>query len=357
LRAVKPQAIAYGLLIEELVKISLAFVLIVGLKQIFLGAMIGLVAGALIQALYYTWLLGKDLRLAAQWRYLKEWLKGSTVFIYNAVGSQLLNFVFILLFQYGGQAASGAYQAAAVFATVIGYSSSLAFALYPKMLAEECPEDVAGSFKTVLMFALPLAAITLSMSQSLLTILNASYSIASPVLLLLTLDTLIVVISQFYTTVLLGMENFDEEGKISLRQLVRSKIFKVFTLPYLQAAIALPTAYYVLTQVGFVDSVQAVLYVVTINIAVHAITIGALYGFMHKEVKLIVAWKSLTKYILASLATAAVLFFLPQTTTLTMTFGKLLLGVAMYTAILLAIDADARKLVKAIWDEIRGTFR
>jgi hypothetical protein len=156
---------------------------------------------------------------------------------------------------------------------------------------------------------------------------------------------------------MLGMENLDEEGKISLRQLVRSKIFKVFTLPYVQAAIALPTAFYVLTQIGFADAVQAVIYVVSINIVVHAITFAAMYGFMHKEVKIVVVWKSVAKYLLASLATAALLLFLPHTTTLTMTFGKVLLGAAVYVAILLAIDKDAKRLVKAIGIEIRGVLR
>ena len=46
----------------------------------------------------------------------------------------------------------------------------------------------------------------------------------------------------------MGVESFDAEGKISIRKLVKSKIFKVFTIPYIQAAIALPLTYFVLTK-------------------------------------------------------------------------------------------------------------
>jgi hypothetical protein len=356
LRSIKPQVIGYGLLIEEVVKVILAYVLIVGLNQLLLGAMISLIIAALVQAIFYTWLLKGELRQAIKWNYLREWLKSSPVMIYNAVGTQLVNLVLYLLVFYAGQGALGNYQAAVTFSTVIGYASSLAFALYPKMLAEECSAEIAASFKTMLMLALPIAAVAFTVPRSLLTILNTSYAAAAPILMLLTVDALVVLVSQFYTQCLLGVETLDVEGKISLRQLVRSKIFKVFTLPYIQAAIALPSVYFVLTRVVFADPVQAAMYVVAINIVVHTATFAALYGLMRKSVSIPVAWKGITKYALGALLTAGVLYVLPQTTTLAATFGKVLIGLAAYAAMLYAVDADARKLVAQVWTEIRGTF-
>ena len=57
LTSVKPQAIGYGFLIEEIVKVTVALVLILGLRQLFLGAILGLVISALVQILYYVRLL------------------------------------------------------------------------------------------------------------------------------------------------------------------------------------------------------------------------------------------------------------------------------------------------------------
>jgi hypothetical protein len=266
--------------------------------------------------------------------------------------------VSILLFQIAGQSASGILQAAVVFSSVVGYSFSLAFALYPKMLAEDCPNDVTSSFKAMIMLALPMATIAAVMARSLLTILNESYAYAYPVLMLLAVDALIALISQFYLFCLMGVEKFDMEGKISIRELVRSKIFKVFTLPYIQAAISIPLVYYILTQVGFGgDTLKAVLYVVAVGILVHIVVFVGIYWRMRSEVRIFVAWKSVAKYVLCSLATAAVLLVLPTTTTLTMTFGKLLVGAATYFGLLLAIDKDARKLARQIWAEIRRIFR
>jgi hypothetical protein len=211
------------------------------------------------------------------------------------------------------------------------------------------------------MFAIPLSTITMVMSASFLTILNVSYSVAWPVLIALTIDTLVVLISQFYSSILMGAEAFDAEGKISLRKLVRSKIFKVFSITYIQAAIALPLAYFVLTQMPVAGSVQAavyaVVYVIAILIGVHLSTFIGLYLFMHSSIRLPVAWKSIAKYVLASIFMGIILFLLPNTSTLIFTLAKAIVGFAIYAALLLAIDTQARELLRLIWEEIKGTLQ
>ena len=356
LRAIRPQATGYGLLIEEVVKISVTFAIFLGAKQLFLGAISGIVVGASVQTVFYFWLLKDSFRQRIHWGYLWEWLKGSTAYIYNVIGGTLASLGLYLLVFFSGESALGDYQAAVTFTTIIGYAASIAYGLYPKMLAQECPDDVIASFKYMLMFALPIAIVILTMSQSLLTVLNASYSVASPVLVLLTVDALIVLVLQFYTQCLMGTEILDVEGKITIRQLVRSKIFKVFTLPYMQAAISLPAVYLIFTQTNVAGPVQAAMFVAGISIIVHAITFAAIYKLMRREFRLTVAWKSVVKYSFAALVAAAVLFAIPQTTTLSTTFGKAIVGLLAYGGFLLAIDAEARKLVKQIIQEIRSDF-
>ncbi len=355
LRAVKPQAIGFGLLIEELVKVSLAYVLIVVFNQLLLGAMISLIAGAIVQTVFYFWLLKDQLKGAINWSYLREWLRGGSVaFVYSAIGSQLMNFLLYILVYYSGQAALGYYQAAVTFSTVIGYAFSFTFALYPKMLSQECPTDISDSLKTMLMLALPIATITLTMSSSLLTVLKTDYAPASPILMLLTFDALVVLISQFYSQCLLGLETLDIGGKISLVQLARSKIFKVYTMPYVQAAIALPLLYYALTKIVFDNPIQAALVTVGLSIGVHFGAFISLYLIMRKSVKMPIQGKSLIKFTFGAVLTGLILAGLPQTSTLLVTFGKALLGVTIYSGLLYAIDSDARKLVSQVFGEIRG---
>jgi O-antigen/teichoic acid export membrane protein len=353
LRAKRPQAIGYGLLLEEAIKLSLAYLFIVRFHQLFIGAMLSLILAASFQTFFYLKLLSKDLRQKIQWDYVREWLKGSTALIYNAVGVQLANFVLIMLLIYGTQTGRGDYAAGAIFATIIGYSASLAFALYPKLLAENSLREVTASLKTVLMFALPLVAIVISMSPSLLTVMNKSYRGTWPILVVLAIDALISLLSTFYTNVLYGVEKLDEEAKIPLRKLVKSKMFKLLTLPYIQAAITLPTTLYILTKFANGQPVRAGTYVAIIIMAAHAILFLLTYLVMGTSVRIVVPWKSIGKYAFSSTVTAVILYLLPHPSTLALTFITVIVGAAAYTALTMAIDKDARTLVRSILQEIR----
>ena len=53
---------------------------------------------------------------------------------------------------------------------------------------------------------------------------------------------------------------------------------------------------------------------------------------------------------------AATLYLLPTTTTLISTIIKAIGGFAFYIGLLLAIDKQARQLIKLIWQEIIGSI-
>ncbi len=356
LRSYRPQAIGYGLLISEVVKVALAFGIILGLGQLFLGAALSLTISLLVQVFYYVQLFRNEFKQKIRWDYLREWVKGSTLIAYNTAGTQLLAFALVLLYYFGGAETRAYYQAAWTFTNIITYASSLAFALYPKLLSNSVgDEHVGSSFKTVMMFAIPLAALNMVMSTSFLTVLNAQYSVAWPALIMLTLDTLIVMTSTFYSNCLMGAENFDADGKIPLRKLPKTKIFKVFSLSFIQAAISLPLVYLVLTQIP-AGPVESVVYVIAVNIGVHISTFTGLYLFMHNSVRLPVAWRSIAKYVLASVVMALALYVLPNPSTLMLTIAKTAIGLGIYLALLLTIDKQARKLLNLIIAEIKVTI-
>lgn len=75
LRSQRPQVIGYGLLIEEVVKVSIALVVIVGFSQLFLGAILALVVSALVQVFYYLGLLRDEFKQKINWGTLKSGLR------------------------------------------------------------------------------------------------------------------------------------------------------------------------------------------------------------------------------------------------------------------------------------------
>ncbi len=358
LTATKPHATGYGFIIQEIVKVAVALIIILGFKQVFLGAILALVIAPAAQTVYYTILLRRYFKEHISWSYLKQWLRGSPALLYNLAGTQLLAFVFILLFVYGGTEARAYYQAALSFTTIVGYASSLAISLYPKLLANVCSkEEVSLSFKTVMMLAIPLATLTMAMSVSFLTVLNTAYAAAWPVLIALTVDTLITMLIMFYSSYLMGIEAFDAGGEIHLKELLKSRIFKLFSIPYIQAAVALPVAYYVLTQLPTDGPVTTALAIVAVLITVHLCTFIGVGVLARRSLQVPVAWRSLAKYIFGALVMGAVLYLAPATTTLVATIAKTLAGFGLYLAIVLAIDEQARELIRLIWREIMGNLK
>jgi O-antigen/teichoic acid export membrane protein len=367
LQASVPQTIGYGLLVQQVGKVALGYVLIVQMGQPLIGALIATVLAFSIQIFYYSKLLANRFKQKIQWGYVKQWIKGSLANIYNVIGNQISAYVFIMLYDMGGAGGRGRYGAAATITNVISYSSYLAFALYPKLLADKKREDITTSLKMVLMFAIPMTVVAVVMADSYITLLRQDYPDASIVLVVLALDTLILVTNNILSAVLFGTESLDQDEKISFKALVKSRLFIAFSMPYVRSAVILPLTYYVLTTYAFNQPLQAALSVSIINTIGHIISFIAMYTLARKSIKIDIPWKSISKYVLASAVVGALLFLLPHpaaipetATTMEMIFNiaeVLVLtgvGAAVYLVIVMAIDKEARTLPKTILQEVKG---
>jgi O-antigen/teichoic acid export membrane protein len=294
-----------------------------------------------------------SLKEKTQWNYVREWLKGSTAYIYYCIGNQISAVFLIMLFVLGSQAARGDFEVASTIATIIAYSTVLSFALYPILLAKESQKDISSSLNLVLMFAISLTAITMAIPDSILTVLKASYAEATPVLFILAIDSLIWTIYSFYTYALFGVEKLDEKATVPIRQLVKSNIFKVFTLSYLYSAIILPATYYVLTNFKSANPVQPAVYVATITMMGHLVMLIVLFVLVRRTIKVIVPWISIGKYVFAGAIMGFVLYLIPHPTRLALVLVTCFMGGIIYLALLTVIDKETRTLFKSILQEVK----
>jgi hypothetical protein len=359
LQAKIPQTLGYGLLIEEFSKVALAYVLIIKLQQPLIGALLSIAIAFAVQIAYYFKLLSKELWQPIKWSYIKEWLKGSTLYIYYSVGTKIAGLVLVMLIAYNpivGQEARGQYEAALNIATIITTSLSVSVALYPRLLAENKLQGITASLKAVLMFAIPMTVGAIMMAGSYLIIQQPTtqvYLAAVPVLVILAVDFFVQVISGFYQSVLFGIEKADEKSKIPLKKLVKSPLFKAFTLPYVQSAIALPATFYLLTNFAKDQAISAAMYVGIVDTVAHLATFLALYTIIWKMVKIDIPWMNIAKYIVASAFMALFLFLIPQQTKLASILGITIIAGIIYFALLAAIDKETRGLIRSIWQEIK----
>jgi hypothetical protein len=353
LQAKMPQAIGYGLIVQQIARVILGYVLVVRFHLLLWGAVVANLAAFAPQILYYLKLLTQELKQRIELKYVKEWLKGSLLNIYNVVGNQIAAYIFIILFIYGGENGRSELGAGAAIVNVITYSSFLAYALYPKLLTERKSEDITTSLKMVLMFAIPLTVGAIALSDSYITMLTDKYRDAGPVLIVLALDAFVAVISSFYSSVLYGVENVDEGSRLSLRQLAKSRLFLVFSLPYLHSLITIPTAFYLLSNYARNQPFQAALYVSIINSVARFLMFLILYTIVRKMIKMHIPWKTIAKYIFAAAVMGTILYVIPHPTRTLSTLAETAVGGLIYLALIMAIDKEARGLPNFIRKEIK----
>ncbi|UCC33523.1 MAG: hypothetical protein JSW53_00505 [Candidatus Bathyarchaeota archaeon] len=353
LHAKQPQKIAYGFLIFEVCKVILGYALIVhqGLTgpAALLAAVTSIIIAYTLQFIFYLRLTAHELRGKVKWGYLKEWFKASPVNLYNIGGQRLAVFVLILLFIFEGEA-RGDFRAGQIIANIIVYSSFLAFALYPKLLSKTDPKDVSASLKLVLMFAIPMTVGAIVLSDSYVTIMRPEFGLAGPVLMILALNALCLSMLTVFGFIISGTEKVDEKAKIPFRKLVKTRLFLIYTLPYIKAGVLLPLTYFFLTTMTE-TTIGAATFVAAIILLTDIPLLFATYAIAKRCVDFRMPWKNIAKYVVASTIMGVVLFFIPQRARILYTLAVTLLGGAIYLLTLLATDGEARSLGKVIIQE------
>lgn len=351
LQAKKPQTTGYGFLIFEISKVIIGFILIIQLQLGLLGAISSVILAYLPQIIFYSKLTAYELQEKIRWDYVKQWLKASPINLYNVAGQRLAAFPLILLFIYASELARAYYGAALTFANIIGYSSLLAFALYPRLLSKSDPEDVSVSLKMVFMFAIPMTAGAITLSDSYLTILQKVYRPARLVLMLLAVNALCISLFSVFNSITSGTEKLDAKAKIAFKKLIKSRLFLIFTLPYIQAAVAVPLTCFILTSITE-TAIEAATFLASINVATNIALLLASYAIAKKCLNFSIPWSNITKYAGASAAMTMALLVLPHPTRLSLTLALTLLGGIIYLAVLLPIDKEAKSLISSLIQEM-----
>jgi hypothetical protein len=357
IQACTPQSYGYGLILQQVVRVIIGYVVIVQLGQPLLGAVISIIIALSVQIVYYLKLLAPELKQRIQLGYVKEWLKGSLLIVYSMIGRQIAAFIFIMLFYYGGFQSMEIYYLALQIANVITHAGSLSFALYPMLLKEKRGEHVTDSMKTVFMFALPMTVGAITLSSSYIVLLRPETLTNFPgsqwVLIVLAFDSLVTIVSGIYASILIGVETVDQE-RLSFKSMVKSKLFLFYSLSYVHSAITIPTIYYALTTFAFQQPLVAALSVCAINSVVRFGMFMVLVVVVRGMMKVAVPWKGIAKYAFASAVMGVVLFLLPYSERITITLIWTAIGGGVYLGVLMLIDKETRSLPLSVIQEIRG---
>jgi hypothetical protein len=127
--------------------------------------------------------------------------------------------------------------------------------------------------------------------------------------------------------------------------MIKSKLFFFLTLPYFQAAVALPLAYYALNYVA-VTAVDSALFVASIVLTIDLGLVIVRYIIAKKSLRFQMPLIHIMKFMGAAGAMALVLYVLPHPTRLTVTVALTLIGGCIYFVVLAIIDSESRAVIK-----------
>lgn len=349
--AKKPYLLGYDLVIHEIAKLFFGFIFVTFLRLSLLGAILAIIIADLMDIIFYSIAFIDELKSKIKLDYISGWLKGSIISVYNMVGIRLASLDTIMVLILGGTIARAYLGAAVTIAMLITYASSLAIALYPKLLAGGKSEDIETSMRLTLMFAIPMTFGILVLAKQLLTILNPIYSIAKPILYLAAINSLIMCFTSIIDIIILGTEKVDAQAKFSIKDLGKSKLFLLPTFSYVYAAIDLPILYYFLAYVAKTPFERA-FYSIGISLPISLMILIMKYRVAKKCLSFKFPLKALAKYVFASLIMTFILKQFNLSSRIFYTFMLILFGIFIYFIILFFIDKEMRSLIRLILKEI-----
>ena len=239
----KPGVYGYSLVISEVAKLGVAYDALYVDKLGIDGVIVALMAAYFVQSVVSTYFVRMtaserfDVPQARRWSRL-AWLPA--VSYLPTVLAVADTYVAALGF---GTALVGYYQVAFTVASVVGYSSGLAFSLYPLLLRGGDERLPAQSIEYSLLFALPMAAGSIAIAGPILYLFGTKYLPGTMGLSILAVMFVFTTLSWIVDQTLLGTEKADLGERPSFRALIRSNLLFVPTVNIIYGVVYVSSLY------------------------------------------------------------------------------------------------------------------
>jgi len=252
IRGLIPEAWGYGLVVGEVVKLILGFLLIVVLRLGLPGVIIALVCSfvsmnlvALISIRKFG-VLSKVYKV--DYHLIKRWLKNFWIPSINLLSSTLLSSEQIVISIITKSTAPSAFLQVGRVATLpITYGTTLASGLYARLLAKVKVEDVREALKMVFLVNNFVFLSDVVLAASILSLFNPAYVEGALVVVLLAIVSYIDVIANVFNIALIGSERVDFESTIDFEKLSRSYLVKSPLVILIRNASAISISVYLLS--------------------------------------------------------------------------------------------------------------
>ncbi|MDE1853733.1 MAG: hypothetical protein KGI38_08305 [Thaumarchaeota archaeon] len=354
----RPGVYAYSLVISEVAKLSVAYSALYIYRLGIEGVIVALMAAYLIQSVVSTYFV----RLTAAERFdfaqTRRWSRLAWLPAVSYLPTVLAvadTFVVALGF---GTAIVGYYQVVFMVAGVVGYSSALAFSLYPLLLQGGNERLPAVSMEFSLLFSIPMAAGAAVLAGPITLLFGTKWLPGALGLAILAVMFVFTSASSIVDQALLGTEKADVGERPNFWALVRSNLLFVPVANILFGAVYVASLYFALAYSfanGYPTSTAVAVWATVELAATVAFTL--LKARRARKVARLMPGVSVVYYLASAAVMAGVVYLLSGPLLIqgqgTLAYGASLLGVsliggAVYFGILYAIDSRFRDMARAL---------
>ncbi len=355
-KAVNPAFSAYSTIIYEISKIMIALLFLLTTQLSLLTVIITVLIAMILQTLYLTACSFSELKNKINFKVATNWIKISWIRLYDAIGQTFLYFdIPLLVILTGSDKTVAYYTIVMTFTAIIAYSKSLSIGLYPTLLQEKGGrKEIEEMMRFSLFLAIPSAVGLIALAPNILYVFKPEFSIAENVLRITAIATLLRVMHMIFLSIIGGTEKVDAETT-SFRELARSRLFIVSSMPHLRAVITLTLIYllisYYKSSIRLGDEVYPALLARVADLLTMIALVSYSYHIARKSTSFTIPWGHILKFIASSIPMALLVsFFSP--TKIREVLLVVLIGAIVYFAFLYLIDRWFRELLKRMTNPI-----
>lgn len=342
-----PHKLAYRDVILDSIKIFL----ILWSIQFGLFGFIATVLIAYCSYICYCLYITKDfMRYEFNLKSLKRWLSFSWVNLYSGVGSTISSGLSTLLLGiFASPSVLGSWGIALTVARLLKKASNLPSALYPKLLSEEERREahIKEATMLTLMFLIPMSVGCYLLAPNLIEIYGSKYLDGLSALYVLIPNYFIETIGTISGSVISSADKIDFEERPSATMWLRSNIFFLNSLGYLNAVISAPLMLLLIPKYGLVGCAMAT-------------TTATIMLFLIKSLKFNVmksiSYGRLIKFLFASFFMGAFIQLIYGHGTVR-TVLIVIAGATVYFISLFIFDKLTRNLIENIFSEIKNIIK
>lgn len=361
----RPQAVSYGLLVFEVIKIPIGFVTIYWLDLGIQGAITTTILSQSCMIGYYTISIREKLKEKFQWDLFKKWLKLSWLPLFNGNTDRLVNLDATIYSTIVGSVSGLAYIGASkALANIISMTTYLSSGLYPKLIASKKGEYIEMVFKRTLLFTIPILGLALVFAKPGLWIINPIYVDGVLIVYAWAFTHFTYVFHALFSSSLLGLENVDEKTNPKFKEFLKSKLFTVPAVDLIGRAVGLvflTVVILIIFKMNFQD--LAIIFWWGVIIVITNIVIVSIYWKMiSKTIPFKFPIINTLKYVTATITSSIFSIFLLENYLIydesIFIFGPriipyLLLFASIYVSIMYIWDRESREFIKSIFNEIK----